>query len=134
MGSSVSIAKVGEKKCKPFLLEVKVVAPEAGYRFEVIVEKGCTSENDPIWKLVFDLYRKIDGKFEEIVHVSFRAGTEEEQQGIKKIAENGLSKKAAAVLKSEVFPVAKNLEKKEPTDKQRETLKTSMSKATRVDL
>jgi hypothetical protein len=34
-----SVVKVGEKKCKPFLMEVMVFSPEAGYKFEVLVER-----------------------------------------------------------------------------------------------
>lgn len=133
--STISAVRVtGPKTCRPILVEFRLAAPEAGYRIAAVVEKGCTAENDPIWKLVFDLYKKTNGKFEEIVHVSFKAGTEDEKKGIEKIAVDGVSKKAAKVLKSEVFPVAKKLEKAEPTEAQKVALKNGMSKATTVDL
>ena len=134
MSSAISVVPVGDKKCKPFLLNVKIAAPEAGYRFEVLVEKGCTAENDPIWKLVFDLYKKFNNKFEQIVHVSFTAGTDQEIRGVQNIAENGLSKKAAGVLKSDVFPVTKKLEDAQPTAADKAAIKSGMSKAVTVDV
>lgn len=56
--SKISVVPVGQKRCRPFILEVFVASPEAGYKFELIVEKSCTSSNDALWKLVFDLYKK----------------------------------------------------------------------------
>ena len=60
-GSSISVVPIGAKVCKPFLLEVMVFSPESGYKFKVVVERSCTPEADPIWKLVFDLYWVIGG-------------------------------------------------------------------------
>ena len=57
--SSISVVPVGNKICKPFLLEVMVFSPEAGFKFKVMVERSCTPEADAIWKLVFDLFRVI---------------------------------------------------------------------------
>ena len=56
--SNISVVSIGPKQCKPFILEVFVASPEAGYKFELTVEKSCTSTKDPLWKLVFDLYKK----------------------------------------------------------------------------
>lgn len=132
--STLSAVAVGEKVCRPFILEFKLAAPEAGFRISVGVEKACTAENDPIWKLVFDLFKKVDGKFEQIVHVSFKAGTDDERKGVETIAAKGLSKKAAKVMKEEVFPTGKQLENKTPTEEQKAKLKSGMSKVTLVSL
>ena len=77
--SSISVVPVGAKKCKPFVLQVMVFSPESGFKFEVLVEKDCSASNDPIWKLVLDLYKKqaTGSDFDQIVHVSF---TEEAPQ------------------------------------------------------
>jgi hypothetical protein len=132
----VSVVPVGEKRCRPFLLDVMVFSPESGYKFAVMVEKGCSAENDPIWKLVFDLFKKReDGEFDQIVHVSFRAETEHEQTGVKTIAFDGVSEKQANVLVSEVHPAAKQLEgAAQPTEEQKSALRHAMSKVTTVDL
>jgi hypothetical protein len=75
-----NVVKIGEKKCKPFIFEVMVYSPEAGYKAQIVVERGCTATNDSVWKFVFDLYKKKtsgDG-FDQLVHVSYRALTKEE--------------------------------------------------------
>src|SRR5215208_3337005 len=81
---SGSVVAVGVKKCKPFIFEVMVYSPEAGYKAQVQVERGCTPTNDSVWKFVFDLYKKQatgDG-FDQLVHVSYRALTKEENTAV----------------------------------------------------
>lgn len=81
---SGSVVKVGVKQCKPFNFEVMVYSPEAGYKAQIVVERGCTPTNDSIWKFVFDLYKKqttADG-FDQLVHVSYRALTKEENTAV----------------------------------------------------
>lgn len=72
---SASVVKVTAKKCKPFVLDVMVYAPESGYKAQVSIERACTAANDSIWKFVFDLYKKdatATGGFLQLVHVSYR--------------------------------------------------------------
>ena len=57
--SSISVVPIGKKVCRPFLIEVMVFSPEAGYKFKVIVERSCTPEADALWKLVFDLFKVV---------------------------------------------------------------------------
>jgi hypothetical protein len=134
-GGSASVVKVGRKRCRPFLLQVMVFSPEAGYKFEVVVEKGCTPENDPIWKLVFDLYKKNKDGFDQIVHVSFRAGTDQESEGIKRMALEGVSDKQADLLTGPVYDAAKTLEGvSTPTPQHKEKIRTAMSKVATVEL
>jgi hypothetical protein len=124
-----SVVKVGEKKCKPFLLEVMVFSPESGYKFEVLVERACTAENDSIWKIVFDLYKHEDEEFLQIIHVSFRAGTPEENEGIRLMARDGISKPQSDLLVNDVFPAARELEGvEEPTPTQKRNIRTALSK------
>jgi hypothetical protein len=81
---SGNVVKIGAKKCKPFIVEVMVYSPEAGYKAEVVVEKGCTATADAVWKFVFDLYKKKtsgDG-FDQLVHVSYRALTAQENVAV----------------------------------------------------
>ncbi|HYE74948.1 MAG TPA: hypothetical protein VEF04_16525 [Blastocatellia bacterium] len=115
--------------CRPFTVEFRLTAPEAGYKIMVMVEKSCSQNAEPIWKLVFDLFRKIDNEFVEIVHVSFKAEAPVEKQGVEKIAADGVHPKSARVLKQEVFPVAKQLENRPPTAEEKAALKSGMSKA-----
>jgi hypothetical protein len=112
----------GNKKCKPFKLEVFTARPEAGYKFELVVEKGCSVDDDPIWKLIFDLYKKnTAGDWDHIVHISFKAVDPKERQGIENMV-NGISVETATILTSEVHPAAKavaNTPEPSPTQKQR---------------
>jgi hypothetical protein len=135
--SSVSVIKVGKKKsCKPFLLEVMVMSPEAGYKFEVLVEKGCTATNEAIWKLVFDLYKKIEGQFTQIIHVSFTAGSSAEKKGVQRMVVEGVSDAGASIIKKDLYPVAKKVAESggQPTEQQREALKKAASRAVTVEL
>jgi len=72
MANSISVVPVGKKICRPFLLEVMVFSPQAGFKFKVDVERSCTPEADALWKLVFDLYQvDQNGKETQLVHVSY---------------------------------------------------------------
>ncbi|OGB91434.1 MAG: hypothetical protein A2Z31_09555 [candidate division NC10 bacterium RBG_16_65_8] len=112
-----------------------VFSPEAGYKFEVVVEKGCTPQNDSIWKLVFDLYKRRRDGFDQIVHVSFRAGSAAESEGVKRMALQGVSDKQADLLTGPVYDAAKALEgAATPTPQQKEKIRTAMSTVTTVEL
>src|SRR4030081_615332 len=103
--AKLNAVSIGAKKCKPFILEVFVASPEAGYKFELTVEKICTSTNDALWKLVFDLYKKdASGTFQQIVHVSFQPTEPNEQKGVEKLATEPVSVETARVLTQEVHP------------------------------
>jgi hypothetical protein len=99
------------KKCKPFVIEVMVFAPASGFKIEVNIEKSCTPQADPIWKIVFDLYKKqASGTgFDQLVHVSFKGGTPVEQKGIEATAANGINQKQADTLVNEVGPAVLEL-------------------------
>src|SRR5713226_7939110 len=111
--SSISVVPIGAKVCKPFLLEVMVFSPESGFKFKVIVERSCTPEADPLWKLVFDLYEvETDGeKTEEtqVVHVSFTTSTPVEAKAVQLMAAEGVKPAQAEILIDEVHPAAKEV-------------------------
>jgi hypothetical protein len=130
--SSTSVVPTNPKSCKPFLLNVMVMTPEASFKFEVMVEKACTSSNDAVWKLVFDLFKQKGTGFIQIVHVSFTAGSDDEKKGLRRAALSGLSEGAVKALKKDVFPVAKAVGEGggTPTPAQQAKLSNAMSKAT----
>ncbi|MCU1333150.1 MAG: hypothetical protein JWM08_2142 [Candidatus Angelobacter sp.] len=138
MASSISVVPIGAKKCKPFVLQVMVFSPESGFKFEVLVEKDCSPQNDPIWKLVFDLYKKqaAGSDFDQIVHVSFTSGSTAEQKGVQSMVTQGVSTGQADALTSDVYPAAKDLDGVQtPTNQQKQALHQAMSKAaTSVDV
>jgi hypothetical protein len=108
MPDTTSVVAIGAKKCKPFIIEVMVFSPESGFKIEVSVEKACTATNDAIWKIVFDLYKKKaagDG-FDQLVHVSYRGKTTDENSNIAKTL-HGVTSAQADTLVKEVFPASK---------------------------
>ena len=128
--SSISVVPIGAKVCKPFQLEVMVFSPESGFKFKVLVERSCTPEADPIWKLVFDLYRTIDGEEVQVVHVSYTTGSPVEAKAVQSMASEGVRPEQAEVLTKEVFPAAKEVVgKKKPTKKQKDAVMGAMKKA-----
>src|SRR5262245_11780009 len=81
---SASVVKVGTKKCKPFIIEVMVYSPESGFKAEVVVERGCTANNESVFKFVFDLFKKKESGdgFDQLVHVSYRPLNAQENAAI----------------------------------------------------
>jgi hypothetical protein len=106
--SATSVVPIGPKICKPFLLEVMIFSPEAGYKFNVSVERDCSKQADPLWKLVFDLYQVANGKETQLVHVSYKAMEQVEQQRVQKMVSQGVTPGQAAAL-NDVHKVTKPL-------------------------
>jgi len=73
-----------------------IFSPESGYKFTIEIQKACSSSNEAIWKLLFDLYKKIDGEFEEVVSVEFVAGDPNDIKKVAAITENGILKVSAS--------------------------------------
>ena len=133
--SAISVVPIGAKQCKPFLLEVMVFSPEAGFKFKVVVERSCTPEADAIWKLVFDLFKVTNDKEVQIVHVSFTTGTPVEQKAVQAMAVEGVKPAQAEVLVTKVHPAARALQGvKKPTAKQKERLHDAMSEVVNVEV
>jgi hypothetical protein len=108
----IRITSTTTKICRPFTIEVMVFAPASGFKIEVLVEKTCTPTADPIWKIVFDLYKKqaTGTAFDQLVHVSFKGGTPVQQKGIEATAANGITPRQADVLINEVGPAVLQLQ------------------------
>ena len=105
------IAAGDASPCKGFVLEVKVV-PKKDLRLHVIVDKTCVN-NEARWGLLFELEKKIDGEWTQIVFVSYKPKLDDAQaqQGIEKmLADKKISKKQQAIAKDEVIPVTAELE------------------------
>jgi hypothetical protein len=112
-----------------------VFSPEAGYKFKVIVERSCTPEADPIWKLVFDLYKVGEDKEVQVVHVSFTTGAPVERQAVQRMASEGIKPSQAKILIDEVHPATKAIEGVErPTTKQKQRLHDAMTEVVSVEV
>jgi len=133
--SSVSVVPTGAKTCRPFLAEVMIFSPEAGFKFTVSVERSCTPQADELWKLVFDLYKVVGATSTQLVHVSYTSGTPVERKAAEAMISEGVKRKQSTVLIEEVHPAAKALEGAEQaTPEQKQALHQAMSKVLNVDV
>ena len=133
--SSTQVAVIGPKVCKPFLLDVMVFSPESGFKFQVSVERDCTPTADSIWKLVFDLYKVVQGQPDvALVHVSFTAGTPVESQAVQQMVQ-GVSPAQADQLVNQVYPAAKSIVGvQKPTAQQKQAVHDAMSGVVNLDV
>lgn len=106
MPSTTSIT-TGGKKCKPFLLRVMVFSPESGYKFTIEVQKACTDKNEEVWKLLFDLYKKINDEFVELVSVEFVSGDPNDIEKIAAVTDEGMKRAQVRAFRDNVFPLVK---------------------------
>ena len=134
--SSTSVVPLGPKICKPFLLDVMVFSPEAGFKFHVSVERTCTPTADSIWKLVFDLYKVVAGQPDvALVHVSFTSGTPVEQQALQNMAAQGVAPAQADALVQNVYPATKAIVgNNNPTPEQKQAIHEAMSQVVNLDV
>ena len=131
------VTTVAATKCKPFQLQVMVFSPDAGFKFELIVEQACSPTAEPVWKLVFDLYKKKaqGDDFDQIIHVSFTATTPAETQGIQTMIKNGLTEKAADAVFDKAYPAAKALDGvQNPSPAQKQAVHEAMSNVATLNL
>jgi hypothetical protein len=134
--SSTKVVPIGPKICKPFLVDVMVFSPEAGFKFHVSVEKGCTPNADAIWKIVFDLSKVVAGQPDVLlVHVSFTSGTPVEQQAVQTMAAQGVNPDQADLLINQVYPAAKAIAgNQNPSDAQKKQIHDAMAQVVNVDV
>ena len=142
--NNISIAPVSATSCKPFTLEVMVFSPEAGYKFQVSVERSCIKATavDPAltkWKLVFDLYKQkaATSDFDQIVHVSYTAENPTQEKKVSSTAAKGVNPDQSKQLITKVHPAIKavadiNALPPAEADKRKQKVKKEMSKT--VDL
>ena len=97
----------GVKTCKPFLLRVMVFSPESGFKFTIEIQKACTSQNEPVWKLLFDLYKKIGNDFQEVVSVEFVAGDPNDIDKVAAITDEGMKRPQVRAFRDNVYPLVK---------------------------
>ena len=106
MSTSTTITTT-QKKCKPFTLRVMVFSPESGYKFSIEVQKSCTDKNEEVWKLLFDLSKKINNVFVELVTVEFVSGDPNDIEKIAAITDEGMSRAQVRAFRDNVFPMVK---------------------------
>ena len=86
-----------------------VYSPEAGYKFIIEIQKACTANNEEVWKLLFDLYKKIDNNFVEIISVEYVAGDPNEIEKVAAITDEGMKRSQVREFRENVYPVVKTI-------------------------
>src|ERR1044072_9934565 len=97
--------------CKGFTLEIKGV-PKKDLRLHVIIDKTCVN-NQAVWGLIFELDRKIDGEWTQVVFVSYKPKIEDlqAQQGIQNmLADKKVTNNQQNIIKDQLIPAAAQLE------------------------
>ena len=119
------------KKCKPFVLRVMVFSPQSGYKFTIEVQKACTAANDDVWKLLFDLFKRIDEEFVEVVSVEFIAGDPNDIDKIAAITDEGMKRPQVRAFRENVFPLLKPIadDDRQPTKEEKKQIDQSMKAA-----
>jgi hypothetical protein len=109
-----SVSPAEEAPCRGFTIEVKVFIPKQGFRFHVFVDKTCVN-NEPRWGLIFELDKKIDNEFVQIVYVEYKPKLDdgESVKGIEKMLETGVTPAQVKIAKAELVPVVMELEGEE---------------------
>ena len=127
---AVAITSAEEAPCRGFTLEVKVFVPKRGFRFHVVVDKTCVN-NQPRWGLIFELDKKIENEFVQIVYVDYRPKIDDSEtaKGIEKMLETRVTTEQVKIAKAELVPVAMELEGADTiTPDQKKRLETASKK------
>lgn len=94
-------------RCKPFLLRVMVFSPESGFKFSIEIQKACTANDEEVWKLLFDLFKRINGEFVEVVSVEFVAGDPNDIDRIAAITDEGMKRPQVRAFREDVYPLVR---------------------------
>ena len=104
------------KKCTPFLIDLMVYSPKAGFKFYLQIIRGCNEKNEEFWTLKFELHKAFEiegqkGKKEliKVLEINIKANTKEEVSGAKTLASNGLTEKQSDIVTDELDPKAREI-------------------------
>lgn len=126
MPTNVLVATDGGT-CTEIYLKVMIYSPETGYKFDVTVHRTCFPT---AWSIIFNLYKKIDKEFVQLVGVEFKAEKKEQQKAIADIRDNGVNMLQSRAFRTKVYPAVKELgDGDEPTEAERAKVDKEMSKA-----
>ena len=61
-------------KCKPFSVNLAVLAPSNKRQVSFGITRGCIDDNNPFYLIIFVLRDKVDGGFQDRVKLDIRVG------------------------------------------------------------
>lgn len=126
MPTNISAATTTEI-CTEFRIKVMIFSPESGFKFDVTVQRKCFPTK---WIIIFNLFKKIDDEFVQIVGVEFDSEKKEEQVAIEEISLNGVNMLQSRAFRKKVYPAVKVLDDgDEPLPAEKTKIHNEMAKA-----
>lgn len=105
MPTTVTTADSSVKQtCTEFRLKVMIYSPEAGFKFDVTIQRKCFPTK---WLLIFNLFKKVGNEFVQIVAVEFEAEKKEEQKALEDMSNAGVNVLQSRAFRQKVYPRVK---------------------------
>jgi hypothetical protein len=105
-----------------------VFSPEAGFKFDVTVQHICTPVE--MWKIIFNLFRKVGGEMVLVVSVEFEAEAPAEIEAAQHMSNEGVNFQQARQFNRGVFGATKPLaDGHQPTPSEEAKINREMRKA-----
>ena len=90
--------------CTEIHLKVMIFSPEAGFKFDVTVERTCFPTK---WHIIFNLFKKVENDFAQIVGVDFEAENKVEEKAIATMSTDGIGVMQSRAFHKKVYPLVK---------------------------
>ena len=104
MPTKISTA-TAKDTCTEIHLKVMIFSPEAGFKFDVSVERTCFPTK---WHIIFNLYKKSGSDFVQIVGVDFEAEKKTEEKAIASMSTDGIGVMQSRAFRKKVYPLVKS--------------------------
>jgi hypothetical protein len=93
-----------QDNCTEIHLKVMIFSPEAGFKFEVTVERTCFPTK---WHIIFNLFKKTGNDFVQLVGVDFEAEKKVEETAIATMSTQGIGVLQSRAFRKKVYPLVK---------------------------
>lgn len=103
MPTTITTAAAKET-CTEIRLKVMIFSPEAGFKFDVTIDKKCFPTK---WHIIFNLFKKVGTDFVLIVSVDFEAEKKVEEKKIAVMSTEGIGVMQSRAFRKKVFPLVK---------------------------
>jgi hypothetical protein len=103
MPTAITTATAKET-CTEIHLKVMIFSPEAGFKFDVTIDKKCFPTK---FHIIFNLFKKVGADFVLIVSVDFEAEKKVEEKAIAVMSTDGIGVMQSRAFRKKVFPLVK---------------------------
>lgn len=128
-----TLVKIGENqqlqvplatgKCRPFTLEVLQISPSPDLKAQLAVARECAPGGDKVWKLVMDVYSRLNGgSFQQLAHVSYTGQLVADSDTLRLLAVEGLKDEQIRLIGEQMKDFGKKAAALENLDQQTRTI------------